>query len=98
MTETAEFGPSERREIQLQAADRESDAGGARCPGAEGQSRATGDRESHGGAGGGPNISDPALWPTKMTDSDRVNVVVGGHLRLSCPGPRLSAGLHSELK
>ena len=26
------------------------------------------------GGAGGPNFSDPALWPTTKTDSDRVNV------------------------
>ena len=51
MTETVDFGnfvredETERREIQLQSGDRESDAGGSRCPGAEGQSQVTGERE-----------------------------------------------------
>ncbi len=48
---------------------------GACCTGAEGQSQATNEREEGERVMVGPNFSDPALWPTKMTSSDRVKVV-----------------------
>ncbi|KAL1023478.1 hypothetical protein UPYG_G00041300 [Umbra pygmaea] len=47
-----------------------SDAGRAGCPVGLGESDQNGSETDH-----TLNFSDPALWPTRMTDSDRVNLV-----------------------